>query len=173
MIFPTFTDLPIAHHILHVLRRLQGRRGRKRWRWRAPPRPSRGSWWATSQCLEAMNRDRLKSVHQVWWVLLLLLLISSASTCLQNSPNLEQRLNQSLCVISQGNFTSSLLNSHEKPKSLSDSVATDWQTMRRIHATFTNRQLSPLIIAEAKSRKHFFGKDKTANVLEFSGLSCS
>ena len=39
-----------------------------------------------------LYRDRLKLVHQVWWILLLLLLITSASICRQHSQNLVHRL---------------------------------------------------------------------------------
>ena len=41
----------------------------------------------------SLYRDRIKSVHQVWWIMLsLLLLITSAPACLQHSGNLMHRL---------------------------------------------------------------------------------
>ena len=38
--------------------------------------------------VQALYRDRLMSVRQVWWILLLLLVITSDPTCLQHSRNL-------------------------------------------------------------------------------------
>ena len=42
--------------------------------------------------LPYLNRARKKSLYVVWWILFQLLLTSSASTCLQHSPDHVQRL---------------------------------------------------------------------------------
>ena len=54
------------------------------------PAPCIIKWMAS--CQLRYYRDRLKSMHQIWWSLLLLLLTPSASTCLQHSRNLVLRL---------------------------------------------------------------------------------
>ena len=46
----------------------------------------------TSKAAGQLKQSVTKSLHVIWWILFLLLLTSSASTCLQHSPNHVHRL---------------------------------------------------------------------------------